>query len=191
MSRRVYFAFHYQDVVDFRANVVRNHGALAGADKAGFYDASIWESAKKDSSLALKRMINSELQGTSVTAVLIGSQTFARTWVKYEIFKSLERGNKLLGIHINKVRGKDGTRKSAGPNPFQYLAVKRIAGTKYQCLEYFSGSWRVFPELEIVSPVKLSGFGLGRACVLASYGGIGVYDWIDDNGHANFANWIG
>jgi hypothetical protein len=25
MAKRVYFCFHYQDVIDFRANVVRNH----------------------------------------------------------------------------------------------------------------------------------------------------------------------
>ena len=25
MARRVFFSFHYQDVIDFRANVVRNH----------------------------------------------------------------------------------------------------------------------------------------------------------------------
>jgi len=28
MAKRIYFAFHYQDVIDFRANVVRNHNAL-------------------------------------------------------------------------------------------------------------------------------------------------------------------
>jgi hypothetical protein len=25
MAKRVFFSFHYQDVIDFRANVVRNH----------------------------------------------------------------------------------------------------------------------------------------------------------------------
>ena len=30
MAKRVYFAFHYQDVIDFRANVVRKHNFTGG-----------------------------------------------------------------------------------------------------------------------------------------------------------------
>src|SRR5438874_12467400 len=105
MAKRVYFAFHYQDVIDFRANVVRNHNFL-GVESAGYYDHSIWEEAKNTSPLALKRLINAELQNTSVTAVLIGSHTWARRWVRYEIMKSIERGNSLLGVHINSIKGK-------------------------------------------------------------------------------------
>ena len=58
MAKRVYFAFHYQDVIDFRANVVRKHNFLGGVQVAGYYDHSIWEDAKKTSPLALKRLIN-------------------------------------------------------------------------------------------------------------------------------------
>ena len=47
MARRVYFAFHYQDVIDFRANVVRKHNFAEGVKAAGYYDYSIWEDAKK------------------------------------------------------------------------------------------------------------------------------------------------
>ena len=61
MAKRVFFSFHYQDVIDFRANVVRNH-KLTKDDNAGYFDASIWEDAKKTSDLALKRLINSELK---------------------------------------------------------------------------------------------------------------------------------
>jgi hypothetical protein len=32
MAKRVYFAFHYQDVIDFRANVVRKHNFIGGGD---------------------------------------------------------------------------------------------------------------------------------------------------------------
>lgn len=90
MAKRVFFSFHYQDVIDFRANVVRKHWRTKSDRKdAGFFDASIWETAKRTSSLALKRLINSELQNTSVTVVLIGSGTYARRWVRYEIIKSM------------------------------------------------------------------------------------------------------
>jgi len=46
MAKRVYFAFHYQDVIDFRANVVRKHNFTGGVEAAGYYDHSIWEEAK-------------------------------------------------------------------------------------------------------------------------------------------------
>ena len=80
MAKRVFFSFHYQDVIDFRANVVRNHKTTKH-ESAGYFDASIWENAKKTSDLALKRLINGELQNTSVTCVLVGTHTFERRWV--------------------------------------------------------------------------------------------------------------
>lgn len=46
MAKRVFFSFHYQDVIDFRVNVVRNH-KITKSDNAGYFDASIWEDAKK------------------------------------------------------------------------------------------------------------------------------------------------
>ena len=70
MSQRVFFSFHYQDVIDFRANVVRKHWITKpDREDAGFFDTSIWENAKKTSPLALKRLINGELQHTTVTTV--------------------------------------------------------------------------------------------------------------------------
>ena len=123
MAKRVYFAFHYQDVIDFRANVVRKHNFTKGAESAGYFDASIWEETKKKGELALKRLINSELEYTSVTAVLVGSQTYARRWVRYEIMKSVERGNTLLGIHINRIPDKNKQTAPLGPNPMEYLGL--------------------------------------------------------------------
>ena len=70
MAKKVFFSFHYQDVIDFRANVVRNHGSfMLTKDDAGFYDSSMWEKAKKESDLALKRLINGALKNTSNTMV--------------------------------------------------------------------------------------------------------------------------
>ena len=96
MARRVFFSFHYQDVSDFRANVVRNNWVTKDREAAGFFDASIWEDAKKTSDIALKRLINSEVQNTTVTVVLIGSDTYSRRWVRYEIIKAWRRETKYL-----------------------------------------------------------------------------------------------
>jgi len=118
MPKRVFFSFHYQEVIDFRANVVRQHWMTKpDREDAGFFDASVWETTKRTGSLAIKRLINGGLDGTSVTCVLVGSQTYARPWVRYEILKSFRRGNGLLAVHINSIKGKDQLTKNKGPNP--------------------------------------------------------------------------
>jgi hypothetical protein len=52
---------------------------------------------------AIRRWIDSQLEGTSVTAVLVGAKTCDSRWVKYEIEASVARGNGLLGIDISKI----------------------------------------------------------------------------------------
>jgi hypothetical protein len=62
MARRVFFSFYYQDVIGFRANVVRQHWLTKpDRESAGFFDASIWETAKRTGPVAVKRLINSGL----------------------------------------------------------------------------------------------------------------------------------
>ena len=103
MPRKVFFSFYYDDVT--RANVVRNSDVITRQYQAGvrFYDKSLWEEAKKKGPLAIKRMINGALDGSSVTCVLIGQQTWQRPWVRYEILKSMARGNAILGVEIHDV----------------------------------------------------------------------------------------
>lgn len=190
MAKRVYFAFHYQDVIDFRANVVRNHNGLSSSQEAGYFDASIWESAKGTNPLALKRLINSELEGTSVTAVLIGSQTYGRPWVRYEIIHSLARGNALLGVHINSVKGKNQLTKTSGPNPFDYLGVMiSDDGARASPIEYRDGKWTNYAEHD--------GWKLARQHTEENCGNqfqlskwYPTYDWVHNDGFNNFSNWI-
>lgn len=116
MARRVFFSFHYKNDV-WRSNTVRNSGTFEGQAAAGFYDASLWESAKAKGDDALRRLINDGLKGTSVTAVLIGAETAQRRWVNYEIDKSLERGNGLLGVYIDQLKDRDGRTARRGAVP--------------------------------------------------------------------------
>ena len=116
MARKVFFSFHYgRDV--WRVNVVRNSGVVEGVSAAGFHDASVWEETKKKGDEAIKKLIDSGLDGTSVTVVLIGAETANRSYVSYEIEKSVARGNGILGIRINNVKDKDGKTESPGPIP--------------------------------------------------------------------------
>ena len=97
MARRVFFSFHYDDVA--RANVVRNSDQITRRYEGAvrFYDKSLWEEAKKQGPLAIKRMINRGLEGSSVTCVLIGQHTWKRPWVRYEILKKPPSGKRDRG----------------------------------------------------------------------------------------------
>ena len=100
MFRRVFFSFHYQRDV-FRANQVRMSNIVDGRAAAGFEDASLWEKARTEGDAAVKSLIDKALVGTTVTAVLIGPETFSRKYIDYEIRKSLDQQNGLLGIRIH------------------------------------------------------------------------------------------
>lgn len=190
MAKRVYFAFHYQDVIDFRANVVRKHNFTGGVETAGYYDHSIWETAKNTNPLALKRLINSELEGTSVTAVLIGSLTYDRPWVRYELIHSLSKGNALLGVHINSIKAKDQLTKATGPSPFEYLGVTINAdGTRASPTEYRNGKWIHYTEHEGWKLAhQHTSDDCGKHFRLSKW--YPTYDWIHDSGFNNFSSWI-
>lgn len=188
MAKRVFFSFHYQDVIDFRVNVVRNH-KLTKDDNAGYFDASIWEEAKKTSDLALKRLINSEIQNTSVTCVLVGTHTFERRWVDYEIFKSLQKGNKILAIHINGIKDKSGQVKVNGNNPLYYLGYSFINnGTKVKLHNYIQGSWIDYTDLDGWSVTQVEVKHRDKIFRLSER--YPIYDWIANDGYNNFEKWI-
>jgi hypothetical protein len=123
MARRVFFSFHYQNDV-WRASIVRNSHIIDGTAAAGFQDASLWEEAKKKGDIAIQRMIDTALANTTVTAVLIGAETASREWVDYEIRKSIERGNGLLGIYIDQIKDRNGRISVRGPVPAALLNAR-------------------------------------------------------------------
>lgn len=103
MARRVFFSFHFGNDVN-RSNVVRNSWVVQGIDKAGFIDKAAFEQIKLHGQHAVERWIDDQLKGTSVTVVLIGSETLERYFVQYEICESLKRGNGIIGVHINYIQ---------------------------------------------------------------------------------------
>ena len=107
MARRTFFSFHYDNDI-WRANQVSNSNVVAGADTAGFFDHSEYEEARKAGAEGIRRMILKNLKNTSVTVVLIGSETANRPWVKYEIEQSIAQKNGLLGIYIHHLKDQNG-----------------------------------------------------------------------------------
>lgn len=116
MARKVFFSFHYERDL-WRVNVVRNSGMVEGVAAAGFNDQSLWEETKKRGDDAIKRLIDRGLNGTSVTVVLIGAETFRRKYVSYEIEKTVALRNGLLGVRIHNIKDRNGLTDSAGPVP--------------------------------------------------------------------------
>jgi len=188
MARRVYFCFHFQDVVDFRANVVRNH-KLTKDDNAGYFDASIWEDAKKTSDLAVKRLINGALENTSVTCVLVGTHTFERRWVDYEIMKSLNKGNDIFAIHINGIKGKDEKTKNNGNNPLYYLGYSfDKTGEHLSLHNYIQSEWVDYEDLTGWTVNQVAEKGRNKIIRLSTI--YPIYDWVKDDGYNNFAKWV-
>jgi hypothetical protein len=188
MAKRCFFSFHYQDVIDFRANVVRNHNVTKD-NNGGFFDASIWEDAKKHGDVALKRLINGGLDNTSVTAVLIGSQTYSRRWVQYEIMKSIECGNSVLGIHINCIRDKHAVIKAQGPNPFDYLGLEISADGCSGTPTRWDGAHCVYyQDLGRFSILEQPQDKRSKNWQLKTW--LRVYDWVSDKGFDNFGSWV-
>lgn len=192
MARRVFFSFHYQDVIDFRANVVRNHWLTKPArEDAGFFDASIWETARRTGSVALKRLINGGLDGTSNTCVLIGAETFARPWVRYELLKSFRRGNHIFGVHINGIRSRMGTVKPQGPNPLQFVGVTYSDdGSTATLWERNGTDWKRYEEIDgsATYGVSVEQQYRGKGFHLANW--YRTYDWVNDDGFNRFADWV-
>jgi MTH538 TIR-like domain (DUF1863) len=119
MARRTFFSFKYGDVS--RAMVVRNSWVTQGREAAGFIDAAAFEALKKNGDAAIKAWVDDQLDGTSVTVVLVGKDTCGSRWVKYEIEKSVEIGNGLLGIDISKIKDLNGnTTERCGQIPKGY-----------------------------------------------------------------------
>lgn len=190
MAKRVFFSFHYQDVIDFRANVVRNHWKLKpDRESAGFFDASIWEEAQKKGDLAIKRLINNGISNTSNTCVLVGSDTYNRRWVSYEIMKSLELGNHIFCVHINKIKCKNGKTKSKGYNPLNYLGFSfSTNGKKLKLHNLIKGKWIDYPDLEGWTVNEVDEKYRNKIFKLSEE--YEIYEWVDDDGYNNFSKWV-
>lgn len=128
LARRVFFSYHFQRDV-WRANQVRNSWVThPDREAAGFFDAAEQEEVKRKTKKAIRNWIDRQLQHTSITTILIGGETAEREFVQYEIEKSIERGNALLGIRIDSLKNREGKRGSWGENPLDHYYIDTGSG---------------------------------------------------------------
>ena len=197
VKRKAFFSFHYDDIM--RVNVVRNNTLTS------FYDSSLWESRKLEGDDAVKRLIREGVEYTSAVCVLIGSETWLRRWVKYEIARAIVDGRGLLGVHLNSIRHHvTKTPHTRGYNPFEFMAVGKVqegilATPKYYLFEKvavpsgivgYKLEWRRYGDYTNAVPLPswLADPQPGCFTTLSHY--TSVYDYVADNGHQNIGRWI-
>lgn len=121
MARKVFFSFHYQQDA-WRASQVRNIGVVEGNASA---TDNKWEEVKRGGDAAIRHWIDEQLTGRSCIIVLVGAETADRHWVRYEIEKSWNDGNKgVLGIRIHQLLDHNQQSTIAGSNPFDRFTLK-------------------------------------------------------------------
>lgn len=141
MARKTFFSFHYKNDV-WRANNVRNSWVTQEREAAGFIDHADFEKVEKQGDEAIKRWIDDQLKGTSVTVVLIGTETNQRPYVKYELQKSYQKGNGMLGIYIHQIKDKDGYTSAKGSNQFGSIGKDSAGKDVYFSIDYPCYDWK-------------------------------------------------
>lgn len=205
MARNVFFSFHYDNVKDFRVNVVRKSNVFKKLETQ-FIDGSLWEEAKAKSNKALKNLIdNVGLHNTSVTVLLIGKETSKRPWVRYEIVKSFVRGNGILGIYLNRIRSAQTKKIEAkGENPLKKLAFEIDQnGEVIYFYELKNRKWTPFKPIKSINNRKrnslffenkkflfwnIGNSSWGKKHLFSDF--FDTYCWIKDNGYENLDEWI-
>lgn len=190
-KRRVFFSFHYDDIL--KVNPVRNSWLFVNPEEHedfGFYDASIWEKSKRESPESLKSLIRDGIKNTSVTCVLAGQETFLRRWVRYEIARSVIKGNGLLTVHINLIGDRLGYVTGRGPNPLDYMGVYREYDGFFYLAEMENGEWKEYPDytLSVTLPSSWAAPTARRVVPLSSYAA--EYCYLTNSGENNFSLWV-
>lgn len=196
-KRRVFFSFHYNDIM--RVNNVRNAWKITHPDSPAmrsFYDSSLWESKKLEGDEPVKRLIREGVDYTSAVCVLIGSETWNRRWVRYEIARAIIDGRGLLGVHINGLNHhKRRVPDAPGPNPLDNMAIGRVqegllSTPKYYLYEWKAGAWRRYADYQSAVPVPrwIPETRIGDRLQLSQI--TQTYDHCLQEGHKNIGTWV-
>lgn len=193
MARRTFFSFHYQADV-WRAMNVRNCWVAKPTEERadGFWDSSVFEVSKRQSADALKRFLRDGLENTSVTCVLAGTHTYARRWVRYEIVRSVIRGNGILTVFIHGIRNREGQATTMGPDPLDFIGVYRADNDRkvYFC-EHSDGKWIKYEDYTLAIPENELWFEAPKTNTVVKLSSHYLaYDFTRQNGRDNIGGWI-
>jgi len=156
----------------------------------GFFDGSVFEASQKEGDGALKTFLRNGLKNTSVTCVLAGQYTAARRWVRYEIVRSVLKGNGLLTVDIHGLRNNAKKLGVKGTDPLAEVGVY-LANDKIYFAELKDGKWVKYSDyasaipasdLWFDAPTSRTVVKLSKHCMR--------YDFAAQNGRENIAGWI-
>ncbi len=128
MARKVFFSFDYKNV--YKANQLKNLPGIEATAAAGFESSALWDDQKVRGDLEVEAMIQSALEGTTVSVILISQGATARKYINYEIYQSLARGNGLVAVQIHAVPDENGKLDYPGDIPSQ-IADNGFKAYKY------------------------------------------------------------
>ncbi len=201
-KRKAFFSFHFDDLM--RVNNVRKSWQIEHRDRVfmrNFYDRSLWESKKLESDEALKALIRQGMTHASAVCVLVGSGTYARRWVRYEIARSVIERKGLLAVHVNGLnhiarRCPD----PLGPNPLSFmgiyqandgrflLAEKRfIPSPRGECIWQWQ-RYRDYSQAVQLPRYFAASPDIDRVVPLSAY--VDEYDYVAQVGHKQIGQWI-
>jgi MTH538 TIR-like domain (DUF1863) len=191
MARKTFFSFHYKPDV-WRAWNVRNSWVVKPEDQEvqGFFDNSVFESKQRTSDDILKGFLRDGLDGTSVTCVLSGTSTWARRWVRYEIARSVVKGNGLLTVDIHGVENAQKETCEKGSDPLSAIGVYKT-DTGIFLAEWKNGKWVKYDDYTLAIPLEVLWFAAPtNANVVQLSTHCLRYDFAAQNGRANIGGWI-
>ncbi len=140
MARKVFFSFHFEKDI-WRVIQIRDKGAFSSVTAKGYADVTGYESIKEEDDSTIKSWIDSNLKYTEITVVLVGTETFNRHWVKYELQESYKMGNGILAIHINNVKDRMGQTCKKGDCSFVEIAKDNFGNPIYFHELYYEYDW--------------------------------------------------
>lgn len=191
MARRTFFSFHYTPDV-WRAWNVRNCWVVKPTDQvdSGFFDSSVFEASKKEGDEALKKFLREGMENTSVTCVLTGTNTWERRWVRYEIARSVIKGNGLLTVYIHDVKNQQKEVSAKGADPLAQMGVYKTDSGIFLA-EWKGGKWVKYEDYTLAIPESALWFTAPtntNVTQLASH--CPSYDFVAQNGRDNIGGWI-
>jgi hypothetical protein len=139
-------------------------------------------------------MIRQGVKNTSVICVLVGTETWQRPWVRYEIARALINRKGLLAVHINGLPHHQTLKPDQrGFNPCGIMGIARAQNNNHCLCErvYVDGAWTWRWYARQTDPVPLPKYmkppTLGQPVPLSEV--TSEYDW-SQNGAKNIGSWI-
>ena len=121
-KRQVFFSFHYKNDVR-RAAQIRSIGQLEEEKPVSDNE---WEEVRNKTDELIKRWIDNNMLYRSCLVVLVGTETYSRKWVKYEIEHAWKKGMGVLGIYIHNIKDPIYGTCQKGKNPFEEFSFGNV-----------------------------------------------------------------